>query len=171
MRSRIARVTALATLAGLPGAALAGAIAHAAKSLAPPRAGTWTMVPTATNPGLLSGRFTVKGMSVTHLQAKAAKTTECAGGALKVSGSVAIVEAALAHGHHQWEVASGGNAVGGGSLQPTPVSLTVAGQREVNATMTIAFPTKGEKSTGEIGWGDDGTGFQTCAVAFTVKQG
>ena len=41
----------------------------------------------------------------------------------KVTGGLPIIEANLGHGHEQWEVASGGNAVGGGgATRAAPVA-------------------------------------------------
>jgi hypothetical protein len=142
--------------------------AHATTKPPPPAAGRWTMTATALYPEVKSGSLTVKGQTVTGLHGTMKVSQGCPGGSFKVTGGVPIIEANLGHGHEQWEVASGGSAVGGGALQPTSIALTVGHTREVNATMEIAFPAPGEKSLGAIGWGDDGTGSQDCLIEFTV---
>jgi hypothetical protein len=161
--------------AALPAAALAGAGPRAAKSTRAPRAGAWKMAaPKGPNYGfarLKSGRFTVQGQFVTHLQATVTEGDSCPGGALRVAAKLPIVEAELAGGGHQWYVAAETGSVGGGHLQPVAISLTVHGQSQINASMMIAFPAVGKKTQAVIGWGDDGTGDQNCSISFTVKRG
>jgi hypothetical protein len=130
------------------------------------------MFPTSGSTGLISGRFKVvtKTPSVMQLHAKV-KPSDCTSGTLRVAGTVPVIEARLGHGRRGWEVGTSTGTIGGGTIQPTDVSLTVRGIRQVNGTASIAFPANGHKGTGSIGWGDDGSGFQTCLVSFGIKHG
>lgn len=139
----------------------------ASASTPPPRAGAWAMVPQAAEAGLISGTFDVTASEmVTDIRAKVAGRTGCAGGAVKVKGSFKISETNFGQGA-QWELGKGRNAAGGAAA--TPIHLTVGGRRQVDATITPAFPSAtGVGSSGEINWGE-GSGLQTCGVAYTVK--
>jgi hypothetical protein len=170
MKHRLARILILvAPVAALPASALAGERAHPAAATPPPRAGTWTMVPLGAEPGLVSGTFTVTASrTVTAIHATVAARTGCAGGAVKVKGKLKLSQTNFGQGA-QWETGKGRNASGGAAA--TPIDLTVGGKRQVNATITLAFPSaKGVGSSGEINWGA-GSGLQPCGFAYTVRPG
>jgi len=164
--TNIARTLVLVALLGA--VAIAGRIAHPAAAAAPPpHTGTWKMVPSGAEAGLISGTFTVTtSRAVTDVRAKVAATSECAGGAVKVTGSLRISETNFGQGA-QWEVGKGRNASGGAAA--TPIHLTVGARLQVNATITLAFPSAtGAGSSGEINWGK-GSGLQPCGFSYTVK--
>ena len=170
MKQRLVRTLVLIALAALlPASALASRPAHPARATAPPRAGAWTMVPSGAEAGLISGTFTVTASTaVTDIRARAARRSGCTGGAVEVDGTLKISETNFGQGA-QWEVGSGRNA--GGGAAATPIDLTVGGRRQVDATLTLAFPSaKGIGSSGEINWGA-GSGLQPCGFAYTVKPG
>jgi hypothetical protein len=66
-------------------------------------------------------------------------------------------------------VGSGRNPSGG--VASTPVDLTIDGRKQVNATLTIAFPAKSEAGAGELNWGAIEGGIQACGVAYYVVAG
>lgn len=153
MTQKLACALVLVTaVAFLPAPAVAGQPAHLARATAPPRAGAWTLVPSGAEAGLISGTFTVTtSRTVTDIRGKVAPRSGCAGGAVNVKGKFKISEANFGQGA-QWEVGSGRNASGGAAA--TPIDLTVGGKRQVNATLTLAFPSAtGVGSSGEINWG------------------
>jgi hypothetical protein len=175
-RTAVLAITLTVLGGGLPAVALAHTGSRAAKATPPPRSGVWRMIrPKGTeydDTVVKAGRFTVSGEFVTHLQATVKSTGDCPGGAVRVAGKVPIIDTVLASGGHQWYVASGGSSVDPGHVQPAPITLTVHGKSEVNATMEIAFPAAGKKAiAASIGWGDDGTGNQNCDFTFIVKRG
>jgi hypothetical protein len=119
------------------------AVALASGSPAAPRAGSWKLVPSGAERGLISGKLVVSSAkTVTGIHGKVAKSSECAGGAMVVKGKFKLKLVTFVGGIRQWSVGSGRNYAGG--LASTPIDLTIAGAKEPDANITIAFPTKGE---------------------------
>jgi hypothetical protein len=47
----------------------------------------------------------------------------------------------------------------------------IDGRKQVNATLTIAFPAKSEPGAGELNWGSIEGGIQACGVALLRRSG
>jgi len=151
MRKANNRTIALLAIIAFAACASAAQLALAAGSPAPPRAGTWKLTPSGAEAGLISGGLTVTtGRKASDVHAKLSRTT-------------------LGQGIRQWVVGSGRNPSGG--VASTPVDLTIDGTKQVNATLTIAFPSKSERGAGELNWGPIEGGIQACGVAYYVVAG
>ncbi len=166
-------VTGCALVVGGISIASAGALAaqpaHPAGATAP-RVGRWKLVPSGAEAGLVSGAFRLtKNKAVSNLHAKVAGSSECAGGAVGVAGSLKISQATFSQGDQQWEVGSGLNADGGAAA--TPIKLTIGGKTQVDATISLTFPSTSQRGAGEINWGPVTGGIQPCGFAYYVVRG
>jgi hypothetical protein len=145
-------------------------LALAAGSPAPPRAGAWKFDPIGSDTGLVSGGFTVtKNKTVVDLHGKVKREQDCASGSATVKGTLKMKVVTIGSGIRQWSVGSGRNPSGG--LASIPVDLTIGGAKQANATITIAFPVKGQRGAGELNWGSIVGGIQQCVNAYYVVPG
>lgn len=167
MRAKAFRAIAVATVGLL--VACAG-LAYATASPAPPNLGAWRLEPIGSANGLKSGGFTVvKHRIVTDLHAKLRSIDGCAGGSATVRGALKMKVVTVGDGIREWSVASGRNPSGG--LSAIPVDLMIDGHRQVDATLTIGFPTKGQRGAGELNWGTPEGGIPPCVNAYYVVAG
>jgi hypothetical protein len=145
-----------------------GGTAITASAAAGPAAGVWKMKPTA-NSSLASGSLTVRGTSALHIHGRLnGNDPTCPHNTtFSISGSVPTVQVSYGHHHTRWYIASG---VGSGDVQSADVRLKVGGRFQINATMVASFPGRYGQTEGSVGWGDDGSGFQTCRFGFVIKR-
>jgi hypothetical protein len=145
-----------------------GGTAMMASAASGPASGGWKMKPTA-NSSLGSGSLTVRGTSGLHIHGRlnGSDPTCPHNTKFSISGSVPIVQVSYGHHHTRWFIASG---VGSGDVQSVDVRLKVGGRFQSNATMVASFPGRYGQTEGFVGWGDDGTGFQTCGFGFVLKR-
>jgi hypothetical protein len=144
----------------------ANAAAGQPKSAPRPAAGKWKFQPLT---GLVSGGFTLVGKTVKDVHGKAKHQTGCASGNFTVAGKFKITQVTFIGKHRQWTVGSGRNPSGG--LAARPIHLTVGGHKQVDATMSIAFPGAGQLGAGQIDWGvSQVQGISPCSVAYHVAH-
>jgi hypothetical protein len=150
---------------------IAGAgVAIGAASPALPRAGAWKLTPIGSQTGLVSAAFTVTGRrTVVDLHARFKRIQACAGGSAEVKGTLKMRLVTVGNGIREWAVAGGRNPSGG--LSAVPVDLTIGGTKQVDATLNIGFPTKGQRGAGELNWGRLSGGIQPCVNAYYVVAG
>ena len=145
-------------------------VAIGAASPAPPRSGVWKLTPIGSETGLVSAGFRVTGSrTVTDLHATLKRIQACAGGSAEVKGTLKMKIVTVGNGIREWAIAGGRNPSGG--LSAIPVDMTINGTRQVDATLTIGFPTKGQPGAGELNWGRLSGGIQPCVNAYYVVAG
>jgi hypothetical protein len=137
-------------------------------SAAGPKSGLWQMKHSKGG-SLASGSLTVRGTSALHIHGRINGTDPTCphSTTFSVSGSVRIVQVSYGHHHTRWYIASG---VGGGDVQSAPIRLKIGGRVQTNATIVASFPGRYGQTEGFLGWGDDGSGFQTCGFGFVLKR-
>jgi hypothetical protein len=145
-----------------------GGTAMMASAAAGPASRVWEMKSVG-NSSLASGSLTVRGTHALHIHGRLNDSDPTCPHNTKfsISGSVPIVQVSYGHHHTRWYIASG---VGAGSVQAVDIRLKVGGGFQSNATMIASFPGRYGKTEGFVGWGDDGSGFQTCGFGFVIKR-
>jgi hypothetical protein len=145
-----------------------GGTAMTASAAARPASGVWKMKSVGSS-SLASGSLTVRGTSALHIHGRlAGSDPTCLHNAkFSISGSVPIVQVSYGHHHTRWYIASG---VGAGDVQAADIRLKVGGRFQINATMVASFPGRYGQTEGFVGWGDDGSGFQSCGFGFVIKR-
>ena len=146
-----------------------GGTATVASAGARPKDGVWDMTPKNSDV-LASGSVTVKGTKALHIRGQLAGTdpTTCMQGkSFSISGSLPIVQVSYGHHHTRWYIASG---VGAQEVQSADIRLTIGGTVQRNATMVASFPGSYGQTEGFIGWGDSGSGNQSCGFGFVLKR-
>lgn len=166
----LVRLAGAMLAAALPAGAVAATIADQARNVAKPAAGTWKLKPVSTPSELASASFTLKGSTVEKLHGTMNAISACAGGKFAVSGQFTIKEVTFVGDVTQWTVGVGRNTSGG--LAARPVTLEIDGHRQVDATLSIAFPGSGQKGAGELNWGTESTpGISPCTTVYYVTHG
>lgn len=145
-----------------------GGTAMMASAAVGPGAGVWKMKPTR-NSSLASGSLTVRGTNALHIHGRLnANSASCPQNTtFSISGSVPTVQVSYGHHHTRWYIASG---VAARAVQSANIRLKVGGVNERNATMLASFPGRYGETDGFVGWGDDGSGYQTCGFGFVIKR-
>ena len=145
----------------------AEAVAGSQKSAPRPASGEWKLEPLETS--LKSGEFTLDNETVKGVHGNAGHQPGCASGNFSVKGQFRIRQLTFAGKYHQWTVGSGHNKLGG--LAALPIHLEVAGQKQVDATMTISFPAGNQLGAGEINWGiSQVSGISPCSLEYHVAR-
>jgi hypothetical protein len=145
-----------------------GATAVMASAASGPGSGLWQMNPDK-GTSLASGSLTVRGTSALHIHGRinGSDPTCPHNTTFSVSGSVPLVEVSYGHHHTRWYIASG---VGAGDVQSADIRLKVGGRVQISATLVASFPGRYGQTEGFVGWGDDGSGYQTCGFGFVLKR-
>jgi hypothetical protein len=145
-----------------------GGTAMMASAKARPASGVWKMKPNG-NSALASGTLKVKGTNARHIHGRlGGSDPTCAHDTkFSISGSLPIVQVSYGHHHTRWYIASG---VAAQSVQSADIRLKIDGRYQTNATMLASFPGRYGETDGFVGWGDDGTGFQSCGFGFVIKR-
>jgi hypothetical protein len=145
-----------------------GGTAVMASAASGPKSGLWQLKP---KPGtsLASGSLTVRGTNALHIHGRLNGSDQTCphNTTFSISGSTPIVQASFGHSRTRWYIASG---VGAGRVQAADIRLKVGGRVQVGATMVASFPGRYGQTEGFVGWGDDGSGYQTCGFGFVLKR-
>ncbi|MGO9976766.1 MAG: hypothetical protein ACLP01_28985 [Solirubrobacteraceae bacterium] len=166
----LVRLAGAMLAAALPAGAVAATVADQARNVAKPAAGTWKLTPVSKPSELASASFTLKGSTIEKLHGTMNAISACAGGKFTVSGQFTIKEVMFVGGVTQWTVGVGRNTSGG--LAARPVTLEIDGHKQVDATLSIAFPGSGQKGAGELNWGIESTpGISPCTTEYYVTHG